>query len=547
MARPKLSEMTLREKIGQTGLPGPGEVRRGVQTHGGYRNYFTKYPFTGLHLDTTIITDSGNKFTSPTELAQTLADLSNNIRIPLLVSCDFEKGAKNMFDEFHQITSNMSVGAACSKELAYERGYLWAKELKSMGVNWPFGPVGDLLSNFFSTSGVRCLTDSPDIAVNLFPSMIQGVQAAGIAATAKHFPGGAVGNGDYRDSHFSSSCNKSTQEQWNHSMKPVWKSAVDAGVLSFMMGHPPFPAVDPSYTRGKVPRPSTASRKVTDLLRKDLNFNGVIVTDAVSMKNLTAAFEHDDMYIECFNAGNDIILFVHNDYIDVMEKAVLDGRISMEQLDASVERILDMKEKLGLFDGPITAADTLTEEEKKHFVDVNYQIAQKALTLISNTNNKIPFDSKKVKNVTIIAVTPHKPFLEDLKEMVAAFERRGIRANIIDGIKSKDYLKELAETEDIIIYACCLAQGFLKGMPFFATPENLLTLFDSLSYGAEKSVIASFDSPSVYYNYFEDADMYINAYSFDTGTMNAFVDGILGDFEFTGKSPVALKPEFKNF
>lgn len=541
MARPKLSEMTLREKIGQTGMPAPGEVRKGIQSCGGYRNYFTKYPFTGLYVDSSIIDNNGNKFTSPTDLAQTLADASNSVRIPLLVTCDHEKGAKGQFDEFHRIPSNMSVGAACSEELAYERGYLWAKELKSMGVNWPFGPVGDLHGNFFSTSGVRCLSDSTDTAVKLYPSMIQGIQAAGVAANAKHFPSGGR---DYRDSHFSSNCNNSTQEDWNRRMKPIWKSAIDAGVLSFMVGHSAFPAFDPSYARGKVPRPGSASQKVLDILRKDLGFDGVVVTDAVSMKNLAAAFEHDDIYIECFNAGNDVILFVHDDYIDVMEKAVLDGRVSMERLDESVERILDMKEKLGLFDGPVTVSHALTDEENKHFDDVNYQIAQKALTLISDTNHVIPFDPKSVKNVTIIAVTPYKPFLDDLKGMVAAFEKRGVQANIMDGITSKETLRELSETEDIIIYACCLAQGFMKGMPFYSTPENMLTLFDSLSYGAEKSIVASFDAPSIYYNYFESADIYINAYSSDIGTMNAFVDGILGDFTFTGKSPVALRPEF---
>jgi len=538
MPRPKLNEMTLREKIGQTGFPGPGEVRRGVQRLGGYDKYFTEYPFCGLYVDNTISDADGNKFSSPTAIAQTLADASNNINIPLFVSCDYELGANTLFPELHRIPSNLSLGATRSKELAYERGYMWAKEVKSFGVNWPFAPVGDLIGNFFGGS-VRCLSDNPEIAVELLPSMIQGIQDAGLAATTKHFPSGSR---DYRNSHFCSVKNNTTKEEWERRMKPVWQSAVDAGTLSFMVGHAAFPALDSTCARGNITRPTSASSRINDIIRKDLGFNGVVVTDAVSMKALTEAFEHDDMYVECFNAGNDVILFVHDDYIDVMEKAVLDGRISMERLDKSVERILDLKEKLGLFDGDIKAADPLTDEEIRHFEQTNYEIAKKAMTLINNT--KIPFSPSEVKKATIIAITPDKPFLESLSVMADALEERGIRANVSDGIKSKEWLKEISETEDIIIYACCLAQGFLSGMPFYSTPENLLTLFDSFAHGADKSVVVSFDAPSLYYNYFENADMYINAYSCDTGTLRAFVGGILGDFEFTGKSPVALRPKF---
>jgi len=543
MKRPKLNEMTIREKVGQTGMPGPGEVRKGIQRCGGYDKYFREFPFCGLYVDGGISDAEGNKFSSPQAISQALADASNQLDIPLLVSCDYEMGANTLFPELHRIPSNMAVGAAHSKELAFERGYLWAREMKSFGVNWPFAPVGDLVGNFFATSGVRCMSDDPELTCSLYPAMIQGIQAAGLAATAKHFPSGGR---DYRDSHFCSTGISVTKEEWECRMKPVWKAAVDAGVLSFMVGHASFPAFDPSYARGKVPRPASASSGVNEILRKDLGFDGVVVTDAVSMKALASAFEHDDIYIECFNAGNDVILFVRDDYIDVMEKAVLDGRISMERLDRSVERILDLKEKLGLFDTEVKAAEGLSEEENRHFEEVNYHIAKNALTLLNNTDNRIPFYPEAIHKVTIIGITPDRPFLESLSVMAEAFEKRGIRANIVDGIKTKDDLKELAETEDLIIYACCLAQGFLKGMPFYATRENMTTLFAALSYGAEKTVVCSFDVPSLYYNYFETADMYINAYSSDSSTMRAFVDGILGDFAFTGRSPVALRPEFVN-
>jgi len=541
MKKPDISKMTLRQKVGQTGMPAPNVVGDGVKRCGGYAEYFKAFPFSGLYCHGNMQDANGNKLETPEALYNELKKAHEEADIPLLVSCDAEYGALALFDNLHRIPTMMSVGAADSKELAYQRSNLWARELKSCGINWPFGPVGDLAGNFFSQGTIRCLSDDPDVVVKLYPDVIHGIQGAGLAATAKHFPSGGK---DYRDAHFCSSKNYVSLEEWNKTSRKVWQAAVDAGVDSFMVGHSAFLAVDPSYARGKVARPASASKKVLDILRVEMNFDGVIVTDAVSMKGVAAAFEHEDVYIECFNAGNDIILFCHDDYIDVMEKAVLDGRVTMERLDESVRRVLALKEKLGLFD-KIERGPDLSEEENKIFDEVNYEIACQALTLINNENNMIPFDPAKVKSATIIALAPHAPFVDELQSMVKVLENRGIKTNLINRLRSKEELKQISETNDIIIYACYLAQSQPIGYSFYSKSEDLNTLFHGLSYGASKSVVVSFGAPSIYYNYFEEADAYINAYSGDAGTMKAFVDGILGDFEFTGKSPVKLRPEFK--
>lgn len=541
MIQKMISEMTLREKIGQTAMPNPDIVGEGIKECGSLGAYFTKYPFTGFYLNKkNMIDKDGNMYTDPHDSAKAIKVANEALKIPLLISCDLERGAKAMYDEFHIIASNMALGAARDKELTYKRTYYWAREIKSMGVNWPFGPVLDLLTNFFGASGVRVMSDQPDIICELIPSIIKGIHDAGLASCSKHFPGNA-GN-DYRDSHISNTSNTATLEQWRDRCKKVWQTAIDNGTDTFMVGHKSFPAVEPGLSRGQA-IPGSASKKVLDLLREELNFDGVVVTDDCGMKSLAAAFDHDDVYINCFNAGNDIVLFCGNDYIDVMEKAVNEGKVSEERINKSVERILKLKQKLGLFDG-VEVAPKLTEEEKKDFDLVNYKIAEKGLTLITNTANVIPFDSKKAKTATIINISVAPSFINDLQDMVDAFADYGIDAKVIDGIKNQAHMKEVADESDIIIYACFLRSGF-KGLQFFSRPEDFDTLFNSLSFGMEKSVVASFSSASVYYNYFENTPTYINAYSNSTGTMKAFVDGIMGKFEFTGKSPVALKPEFK--
>lgn len=540
--RPKMEEMTLRERIGQTGMPSPSNTRVGVQECGGYAEYFEKYPFCGMYLDKNAKRPNGEVFESPAEVCKVLHDASKKANVPLLIAGDCEYGANNLFPELHAVSTNMALGAARNGELAYKRSYYWAREMRSMGVNWPFGPVVDLHTNFFSPGGIRRMSSDPELITELVPYIIKGIHDAGCATSAKHYPGSS---NDYRDSHFSPNINTKSREKWYAEDFKIWKAAVDAGAMSLMTGHSAFPAIDDSFARGDIPRPSSASKKVLDIARKELNYDGVLVTDAVNMKALSAAFEHEDTYIECFNAGHDMILFCQNDYIDVMEKAVLDGRVSEEAINEACRRVLDLKEKIGLFDDkpmgePLTAAENADCEQ------VFYDVAKHGMTLLSNRGNMIPFDPDKVKNVTIINVSPDDVFFKSLDVMKEAFEKRGVNATILDRLRNKAQLEELANTQDIIIYACFLAQSRPLGMSFYSRSQEMNTLFNGLSFGATKSVCVSFGAPSIYYNYFENADVFINAYSPDPGTMCAFVDGILGDFPFIGKSPIPLRPEFKD-
>lgn len=538
--RPRLENMTLREKIAQTGMVAPSEIHKGAAECGGWAEYFQKYPFSGAYLNFSCRDMDGNPFTEPLKLGEMIRDASVKAKIPLLVTCDEEFGGDSTFPGYlHPISTNLALGAADSEELAYWRTYYWTKEMRSFGVNWVFGPVVDMVKNFFSAGQNRCLGAKHELLCRLVPHMIRAIHDAGLADCVKHYPSGSS---DYRDAHFSSTTNSISREEWFNTNFHVWKAAVDAGTSSIMTSHASVPGFDPSFAREGIPRPGTASKPVLDIIRNELNYDGIVITDAVSMKGLAAAFEPDDIYVECFNAGNDIILFCRNDYIDVMEKAVKDGRVSEEQINRSCQRVLDLKEKLGLFDGvPVPVMPT--EKDVKALEQACYEVSKHGLTLINNKGNIIPFDAKKVKKAAIIMLAPSDRFAKAVECMVEAFESRGIEVEIVPDIAKKDILIRLSETCDLIVYACYLASGEPRGMMFYSGIE-LTSLFNSLSYGASKSVVVSFGHPSIYYNYFESADAYINAYSKDPGTMRAFVDGILGDFEFTGKSPVPLKPKF---
>ena len=539
--RPKLEEMTLREKLGQTGQPSAAVVREGLNECGSYEAYIQKYPFGSIWVSENIKKVDGTAFESPEELGKQIHSMSNAAKIPLLVTGDFESGAHSIFPCLHAAGTNMEMGASKNLELIYKRAYYWARELRSFGVNNPYGPVTDIAGNFFSPGVVRRISDDWKLIVEVQRALIKGIQDAGLAACMKHYPGPS---NDYRDSHFSLCTVDKNVDQWYATYFNIYKSAVADGIMSVESSHHPWPSVDPRYARGKILRPATASKPVMDILRNEIGFNGVLYTDAVNMKAMSAAFEHEDVYIESFLAGHDVVIFVHNDYIDVMEKAYNEGRITMEQIDEKVTRILDMKEKLGLFEAPLSL-NPLTDEENADFERVLYDLAKSAQTLVTNTNGAIPFDPKKVKKAAIIALSSMEDFKANIPFMTEAFAKYGVETTVVESITSNS-LAELDAQNDIIIYACQIKSGFAAGMPFFDKPE-LRSLFHSMSYGASKSIVISFGHPSVYYNYFENCDMYINTYSADKCAMTAVVDGILGQFPFVGKSPVSLFPDRKQY
>ena len=536
MKRPALKDLTLRQKIGQTGFPSPRQLLDGVIEFGGYDKYLQAYPFTGVYLWRKMWDHNNVTPATPEESAKLWKSVSDACDIPLLVAADAEHGASGLFDNLHKMPTMMALGAAHSGEMAYMRSYYYAKEMKQCGVNWSFSPVCDLSGHLLAPGVIRTMSDNADLIVKLIPDLLRGYADAGIASTAKHYPGTF---GDYRDSHFTANSNRQTKEEWDNSYRKIWQAAVDAGAPSIMVSHCSLPCIDDSFAKGTLRRPASASKKIVDVLRYEMGYKGVIVTDAVGMKGVAAAFEHEDVYIECFNAGNDIILFCGSDYIDVMERAIADGRVSMQQLDAAVERILDMKEALGLFDRPELPAP-LTEEENQAVASVTYEVAKKAITLVNNVDNMIPFDPKKVKNVLIVKLSPAESFNSSVQKMVEVFAERGIHADLVDRVKGKPEMKEFSEKYDMIIFACYMSQSEPEGYAFYSRHEDLQTLMAALSYGAEKTVAISFGTPAIYFNYFEQSNAFLNTYSNDLGAVRAVVEGILGDFEFVGKSPRKL-------
>ncbi|MBS3821699.1 MAG: glycosyl hydrolase, partial [Phycisphaerae bacterium] len=226
-----------------------------------------------------------------------------NVRheIPILLAGDCESGAgiKGASTSFPWA---MAVGSANDEQLAYEMGLATGMEGRAFGIHWTYSPVVDLDRSRNPMCLTRCFGEDPKHVARMARAFIRGCQEDGnMACAAKHFPGDGV---DERDAHVMVPINSMTCEQWMETYGYVYREVIDEGVMSIMVGHLALPAFDDAGKSFIGPPPATASRKVmVDLLRGELGFDGLIVTDAIDMIGYASRMPKRRRAVTCLKAG----------------------------------------------------------------------------------------------------------------------------------------------------------------------------------------------------------------------------------------------------
>ena len=211
------------------------------------------------------------------------------------------------------------------------------------------------------------------------------------------------------------------------------------------------------------------------------------------------------------------------------------------RIDDACQRVLDMKEKLGMFEDdyynlPYESEDIVDETKR-----VSAEIAKRAITLVRDRYNLLPLNKKNIKKVSIIVSTHAESFMTQIGALKKAFERRGIEVYMQRRLKSGAELKEISENSDLIIYAAYLQMHAPAGYPRLFG-EECASFYHAFNHGKEKSIGVSFGYPYIHYDTMENADTFINAYNPQPETMEAFVEAILGEIEIVGKTPILLEP-----
>ena len=561
MKKPQLSEMTLREKIAQMIILAQWDLRKRFENGEDYKvdrpeeeqiEMLKKGQFGSLYAQYGTIVKGRNTDLLDSEsdyrcLSTEFADMINweasYLKIPPLVGGDSERsGAGQMHHDLTSIISPLAMGATDDENLVYEIGAALGRELRSTGVNWRWSPVVDITNRFSNICHVnRVFTDmNVEKQSRLGIAMIKGMQSEGVAATAKHFPGNDPY--EYRDGHFCTSEISVSKEEWWECQGKIFQNVIDAGVYAIMTSHQAFPAIDDSTVNGQL-RPTTISKKITtDLLKKEMGFDGVIITDGITMGGLASMLPWDELIVECVNAGNDVLLCASPFDIDTIEKAVKDGRIEESRIDDAASRVLNMKEKLGMFEEGYVNVKYKAEDVRDKTAELSLEAARKAVTLVRDRNNILPLDKNKIKKVSVIVSTHNENFyIRDIQYLKNELEKRGIEVYMQRRLKNGFELKEISDKSDLIIYAAFVSGHMPKGASALVQ-EECETYFHAFTYGKEKSIGISCGSPYLEHDLMDNANAYVNLYGNSPVLLQAFVEAIFGEIPFVGKSPVNLKP-----
>ena len=498
--------------------------------------------------------------------------LQENSKIPLLIAANTEAGGDGACTDGTYVGHEIKVAATRDEHLAYRMGQIAGEEAAAIGCNWSFAPIVGLLKNWRNPIlSVRTWSDDPDLNIKLSLAYMKGIQEFGIAPAAKHFPGDGS---DERDQHLSFAPNHSTVEEWDNSFGKVFQALIDAGVPSIMAGHISLPSYvryfKPDATLQEANLPATLNKYlITDLLRKKMGFNGVVVTDASHMVGMTGTMKRRDLLPTAIAAGVDLFLFFNDPDEDFqwMMDGYKNGVITDERLNDALMHILGLKAHIGLNKG-FKFLEHSKEEQLAHIgkpenKEVAHEVTDKAITLVKNKEHIFPISPAKQKRVLLVDVKGHeggfgmimggsskrpvdvmKELLEkegftvtiwqSLEDQVKDLPPEKRRAAVANVYAQKRPISELTDNYDLIINMAKVVPNTDQRIQWPAskgTPDIPFYIHEV------PTIFVSVNSP------FHLADVpqvqtYINCYDDQQDTLEALVDKMLGRSEFKGQSPV---------
>ncbi|WP_347403244.1 beta-N-acetylhexosaminidase [Gracilibacillus dipsosauri] len=345
-----INQMSLDEKIGQMIFAGISGTSANQKT----KELIHKYKIGGIIL-----------YAENIETSKQTLQLLNQLKMenednpqPLLLGIDQEGGdVSRLPKEIIHIPTNQEIGARNNSQFSYEIGTLLGKELNAFGFNLNFAPVLDVNSNPNNpVIGDRSFSNDTDVVSKLGIKTMKGIQSQNVISVIKHFPG----HGDTSvDSHLNLPVVDKSLEQLDELELLPFKEAIDNGADAVMIAHLLLPKIDGKF-------PSSMSKKViTDILREQLAFDGVVISDDMTMNAITNNYDMKEAAVESVLAGSDIILVAH-DYnkiiatVDTLKQAVIKGEISEDRINESVRRIIGLKNKYTIRDKKVKSIDIET-------------------------------------------------------------------------------------------------------------------------------------------------------------------------------------------
>ncbi|MDP9159161.1 MAG: glycoside hydrolase family 3 protein [Acidobacteriota bacterium] len=500
----------------------------------------------------------------PYEAAVLLNRLQQDSKLPLLVAADFERGLAMRLYGATNFPHAMAFGATGKPEYAEAFGRISSQEARAIGVHWNFFPDADVNSNPANPIiNTRSFGEDPQQVSDFVAAYIRGARANGMMTTAKHFPG----HGDTAtDSHLSLSQVTGDAVRLESVELPPFRKAIETGVDAVMVAHVSVPALEPDPNRVA----TTSSAVVTGLLRNQLGFKGIIVSDALDMAGLTRLYANDigRAAVEAFKAGNDLLLIPAdlNASYNSMLAAVHSGEISQERLDASVLKILNAKAALKLHKSRTVDLNALPDViGKPENLAMGQQVADDAITLVRDNGKLLPLTKQgtiqsglpyttveETRNGLVVVILS-----EDVRTDAGRVLERQIRDRVHDAhiiyvdprigsAMSEEILKAVDQAKAVVaaVYVVPTAGKALKAGNRLTNSVALsdasgTLLQQMLDHASERTAVLAMGNPYLAQD-FPAVQNYVCAFSNAGISEISVVKAIFGEIPFHGRLPVSI-------
>jgi beta-N-acetylhexosaminidase len=462
--------------------------------------------------------------------------LQQSSDVPLLVAADMERGMNFRIRRgVVPLPSAMAVGATRSEDDARFTGQVTAREGRALGVHWAFAPVADVNSNPANPIiNVRSYGEDPELVGRMTAAFVKGAHEGGLLATVKHYPG----HGDTAaDSHLQLATISADRERLDRVELRPFRDAIAAGVDAVMLGHIAVPALDPTGA------PATLSEPIAGELRKSLGFAGLMVTDAMEMQGVRAAWT-GEAAVRAVRAGADMILLPPDPgvAIEAIVREVREGRLPLSRIDESVTRILQAKERLGLDRKKTVDSSTMEAVDRPEDVAKALDVARRSITVLRNEGGVLPLraeDPLKILHL-VLSSDARNDAIVGIPENELAARRIPAQTIVLGPEVSADTAARIVASASGFTHV--VASAFVRVAAYKGNAdmaESHARLLRDLQAAGRPVVLVSFGSPYLL-RQVPTVSAYVCAYGAAESSQRAAIGAVLGEYAVGGKVPVSL-------
>lgn len=528
--RKKIASLTLAEKVGQLFMPGllGNYLSEDSDEFERIKILVTKYKVGGF----VMFSGRVNDYISNINRFQAMSE------IPLLISADFERGVAMRIPEATPFPHAMGLAATNDLQMIQTSAEIISKETRALGAHQNYAPVADLSSNYLNPIvNTRAFSDDAGTAAKFASAFIKGMKKQKVISTAKHFPG--HGNTEIDSHRDLPTILSSKKEMYERELAP-FKKLIEAGVQSVMIGHLSVPAFE-----SRENLPAVLSKKIiTDLLKDELGFAGLIVTDALNMQAVCNYFSVAQSAVDAFKAGNDLLLFSADDEIAI--EAVIDAvkrkEISEARLNESVEKILRAKAWLGLFGNHYAALDFESAAKviaSRANLDFAYMCAEKSIALVKDENKFFPLrEANDLSCITLSDAAAGETelfFQKYLDQKIFLKRKICLSANSSDA-EIADALN-ISDNSGVLLIPAFVRIRAYQG--FSALPPKLNYFLRRIIENKKNYAVISFGNPYLL-SLFPGIQTYVAAFGDSHIVQKSCADVILKCKEFLGRLPTII-------